>query len=113
MRHALADDVVLCHEGALTVERDRHHRAQSLHAQEERPDRISSQVRQRDYMFTRCNQNVPFENRPRIQERDHELVSQHNVRGNPSGDDVAEDAVADGSSSGVGFPTGPPSGGRA
>jgi hypothetical protein len=47
-------------------------------------------------MVSRGNQHMALEDGPRIQERHHEIVSQDYLGWHQAGDDVAEDAAADG-----------------
>jgi peptidase E len=96
MRHALADDVVGGHEGALRAEGARHHHADPLDAQEVRANRRSRQVWQRLHVLPRRDQDVALEYRAGVEERHHLGVFQHNVRWHAAGGDIAEHAVADG-----------------
>jgi hypothetical protein len=49
-------------------------------------------------MLARGDQHMTLENGPGIQEGDHDVVVEHDVRRDSTGGDVAEDAVADGTS---------------
>ncbi len=96
MRDALADHIVGGDERALRAERDRHHRADPLHAQEVRANCRGRQIGQRLHVLARRDQDVALEDWPGVQERDDVGLIEHNVRRHAPGGDVAEHAVADG-----------------
>src|SRR5262249_50072764 len=95
VRNALADHVVRSDESALAAERSGHDGTQPLYSQEVGTHPRCWQIREGLDMLPRRHEHVPLEHRPGVKERNHLVISLHNVRGHDPGDDVAEHALAD------------------
>jgi peptidase E len=96
MRDALTNHVVGGHERALRAERARHHRADPLDPQKIRANRSGRQIWQRLHVLAWRHQDVALEDRPGVEESNDLSVGQHDVRWHAPGGDIAEHAVADG-----------------
>jgi hypothetical protein len=90
--HALTHDVVVRHERALYSERSRQHRSDALHSFEERPKVVDGKIGKCLHVGPRHDEDVSDEQRGAVQERDRDLVVEHDVRGRSAGDDLAEHA---------------------
>jgi 4-carboxymuconolactone decarboxylase len=77
VRHALADGVVDGHEGTVGAERAHHRARHALDHAEERSDEIGVEIGQSHDVWPRHHKNVTLEYRPAIEERDREVIGEH------------------------------------
>ena len=94
MGDALADDVVVGHERAVSIERRRHHRRDRAHALEQRTDLFGLQFGKRHDVTPGHDQGVSGEQRRPVEERHGDIVTPHLVDVEPTVDHVTEHTPA-------------------
>jgi len=90
--HALADAVVHRHERAGRTEAVLDRPGDPLHPREQRAEQVGQHVGQRLVVGPGHHQRVPREQGPQVEERQADVVVEHDVRRSVTGHDRAEGA---------------------
>ncbi len=93
VRNTLTDRVVVRHERSRTPQLRRHFSADVAHPLEERSDVVDGQVSEGHHMSTRHDERVPVKQRGTVEERNNQVIGEHDVRFRTTGPNVTENTI--------------------